>query len=144
MALHWSKTDYSKRLSGRVSRDTQPELVLRKAIFALGMRYRIDAAVAPRTKADIVFPACRVAVFVDGCFWHGCPIHGRRAFQGPNADSWKIKMRRNTDRDRRNTRQATKAGWKVLRFWECEVLESPERYAQKVALQVQKRLAKKT
>jgi DNA mismatch endonuclease, patch repair protein len=128
-------------LSGRSSAHTEPEMLLRPALFSLGLRYRLNRPVAPKTKADIVFSAARLAIFVDGCFWHGCPIHGRRRFSGPNAATWRAKMRRNKEGDEVNTRLAKAAGWKVLRLWECDVRESPTRLARKVRTQVLKRTA---
>ena len=82
--------------------------------------------VAPRILADLAFTKQKIAVFVDGCFWHGCPTHGRREFRGPNAQNWADKIRRNRDRDARASRQAQDEGWKVLRFWECEVKDDPQ------------------
>ncbi len=63
-------------------------------------------------------------MFVDGCFWHGCPEHGMKQFRGPNAELWRAKMQTNFDRDRRNDTTLTAAGWKVLRIWECQVRRS--------------------
>lgn len=143
MTLKWHKTGYSKMLSGRSSTDTEPEILLRHALFSLGLRYRLNRLVTPRTKADIVFPRARLAIFVDGCFWHGCPVHGRNQFRGPNACSWRTKMRRNKERDKRNTLEAEAQGWKVLRLWECEVRQSPTGLARKVRTQVMKRIRKR-
>jgi DNA mismatch endonuclease (patch repair protein) len=71
-------------------------------------------------------PGRRLAIFVDGCFWHGCPEHGRKtSFTGPNAALWEDKMRRNAERDRRSTALAEGDGWTVTRVWECEVREDP-------------------
>lgn len=65
-------------------------------------------------------------MFVDGCFWHGCPIHGRKkAWTGPNAGLWAEKMRRNAERDQRSTALAEEHGWRVVRVWECEVSQDP-------------------
>jgi DNA mismatch endonuclease (patch repair protein) len=137
--VEWQKTGYSKMLSGRSSTNTEPEMLLRRALFSLGLRYRLNRLVAPRSKADIVFPKAHVAVFVDGCFWHGCPIHGRKRFRGPNASNWRAKMRRNRKRDEKNTELATAAGWKVIRLWECTVRQSPMKLARRIKFQVQKR-----
>lgn len=121
----WFETRFSDRLKGRQRKDTEPELLLRKALHALGARYRLQRRVAPRISADLVFPGAAVAVFVDGCFWHGCPTHGRRKFTGANAENWTVKIKRNQERDARATRQAEEEGWRVLRFWECQVKEDP-------------------
>src|SRR4051794_27099083 len=102
----WIPTSYSAILSGRMNRDTVPEMLLRKQLFAMGLRYRLNRKVAFRTKADLVFPRARLAVFVDGCFWHGCPRHGRTVFQGPNAVTWQLKLQRNKERDVRARRAA--------------------------------------
>lgn len=82
------------------ARDTAPELALRRRLHALGVRYRVDLPPLPglRRRADIVFPKLRVALFVDGCFWHGCPDHGPRRF-GANADYWTEKIVANRSRD---------------------------------------------
>lgn len=72
---------------------------------------------------DLVMPRWRLAVFVDGCYWHGCPVHGRKVpFSGPNALLWEEKMRRNAVRDTRANTLAEGAGWRVLRLWECDVM----------------------
>jgi len=78
-------------------------------------------------------PGRRVAVFVDGCFWHSCPVHGRKTpFVGPNAELWEAKMQRNRERDVRSTELAISAGWQVIRLWECEVKADPESAASRV------------
>jgi len=113
-----------------------PEMVLRKALHSRGARYRLQVRVAKRISADIAFPKQRVAIFVDGCFWHGCPVHGRREFRGPNAQNWVDKITRNQERDRRATSEAKRDGWRVLRFWECEVVADPHAVAGQVLEQV--------
>lgn len=72
-------------------------------------------------------------MFVDGCFWHGCPSHGTRHFRGPNASRWEAKITANMERDARNTEAATDAGWTVVRIWECEVRADAGRAAQRIA-----------
>lgn len=75
---------------------------------------------------DFVLPSRHIAVFVDGCFWHGCPEHGRKTpWAGPNAELWADKMRRNAERDRRSTHLAQDHGWQVVRVWECQVRRDP-------------------
>jgi DNA mismatch endonuclease (patch repair protein) len=71
-------------------------------------------------------------VFVDGCFWHGCPEHGAKEFRGPNAEMWRQKLEANRARDRRNDAAAEQAGWRVLHVWECEVREDSGAAAQRV------------
>lgn len=114
-------------------RDTKPEIALRKAVHRLGLRFRLQRRVAPRCTADFVLPRYHIAVFVAGCFWHGCPTHGAKAFRGPNADRWTDKIATNKDRDRRNTEAAEAAGWTVLRSWECEVKTDVAQAALRVA-----------
>lgn len=100
---------------------TAPELDLRRELHDRGLRYRVDLAVLPdlrRRRADIVFTRARIVVFVDGCFWHGCPDHG--TLPASNRDWWRAKLRRNVERDRETDQRLTAAGWVVLRFWEHE------------------------
>lgn len=102
-------------------RDTQPELAVRRLVHAAGLRYRVDFAPLPgdrRLRADLVFTRAKVATFVDGCFWHGCPQHHTVA--KTNADFWAAKVAGNRDRDERVNALLVDAGWTVLRFWEHE------------------------
>lgn len=135
----WVATAEGEHLRGRRVRDTKPEVALRKAVHRLGLRFRLQQRVAPRCTADFVLPRYHVAVFVDGCFWHGCPIHGPKAFRGPNADRWTDKIEANRARDRRNTEAAKASGWNVVRIWECEVRTSAEEAALKVAAECRRR-----
>lgn len=102
------------------TRDTPAEIALRRRLHALGLRYRIDVPPLPglRRRADVVFRSARVAVFVDGCFWHRCPVHG----SDPKANSvwWKAKLDRNVERDRETDRALIDAGWLPIRIWEHE------------------------
>ncbi|MEV5938724.1 very short patch repair endonuclease [Streptomyces sp. NPDC051994] len=120
-AGQWVSTTKSEHLRGRRTRDTKPEVALRKAVHRLGLRYRLQRRVARRCTADFVLPRYRIAVFVDGCFWHGCPEHCPDEFQGPNAALWQEKITANRERDQRNTIEATATGWIVVRIWECEI-----------------------
>lgn len=106
------------------SRDTGPELALRRALHGRGLRFRVDHAPVPglRCRADVVFTRARVAVFVDGCFWHHCPEHG--TIPRANGDWWQAKLRANVARDRRNDIALEAAGWHVIRTWEHEPLEA--------------------
>lgn len=100
-------------------RDTTPELLVRKALHADGLRYRVDyAPMGGRRRADIVFTRRRIAVFIDGCFWHSCPLHGTQPRR--NANYWEPKLRGNVERDRDTDARLIAAGWRVLRFWEHE------------------------
>ena len=101
-------------------RDTSTEMVVRRALHSRGLRYRVDYAPIPglRRRADIVFTRARIAVFIDGCFWHGCPVHGTAPKR--NADYWEPKLVANVERDRDTDQRLENAGWHVLRFWEHE------------------------
>jgi DNA mismatch endonuclease (patch repair protein) len=107
---------------------TKPEVALRSALHRRGLRFRKDRPVdAGRRKVrpDIVFTKARVAVFVDGCFWHGCPDH--KVVPRSNRDYWVPKLRRNEERDREVDRALASAGWLVLRVWEHEDVEEASR-----------------
>lgn len=99
-------------------RDTSTELAVRRELHARRLRYRVDFAPVPglRRRADIVFTRARIAVFIDGCFWHGCPIHATSPKR--NADYWGPKLAANIARDRDTDRRLTDAGWLVVRIWE--------------------------
>lgn len=107
-------------------RDTKPERALRSALHARGFRFRVDLPLTTghwRTiRPDIVFTRARLAVFVDGCFWHGCPTHGRRD-NISNSHYWSPKIAGNAERDRLHTDALEAAGWTVLRAWEHERVE---------------------
>jgi DNA mismatch endonuclease (patch repair protein) len=100
-------------------RDTVPEIAVRARLHASGLRYRVDFSPAGnRRRADIVFTRQRLAVFIDGCFWHGCPTHATTP--ATNVDYWIPKLRRNWERDRETDADLRAAGWTVARFWEHE------------------------
>lgn len=107
-------------------------MILRRLVHARGLRYRVQRRLAPGCRPDLLFVSARVAVFVDGCFWHGCPQHGQKTFRGPNADRWREKLRLNAERDRRANNLAADAGYAVLRVWECEVGAAPTSVADRV------------
>ena len=113
-----SSTAVSARMSTARRRDTAPEIALRHELHALGLRYRVTYPVPGqrRRTIDVAFTRLRLAIFVDGRFWHGCPEHGTR----PRSNSawWQQKLAANTARDRDTDRLLTEAGWTVLRFWE--------------------------
>ena len=105
------------------SKDTSPELAIRKMVYALGYRYRLHDPKLPG-KPDLVFSSRRKALFVHGCFWHrhnGC---GRATIPKTRREFWEAKLSRNVLRDKRNLRLLRKLGWKVLTAWQCE-LENP-------------------
>jgi DNA mismatch endonuclease, patch repair protein len=107
----------SQQMARVRQRDTKPELMLRKALWAAGRRYRKQAALPGRP--DLAFPGARLVVFVDGCYWHGCPRH----YSSPatNRPFWVEKLRGNTARDLRKDTELEAQGWRVLHIWECEV-----------------------
>ncbi|MGN6403541.1 very short patch repair endonuclease [Sinomonas sp.] len=117
----WASTPaIRKTMQGNRSRDTAPELLVRRAVHAMGLRYRV--AVRPerdlRRTADLVFTRARIAVFIDGCYWHGCPEHYIEPKR--NVDYWRPKIARNRERDEETTAALTARGWRVLRFWSHE------------------------
>lgn len=105
------------RMRNTKRRDTKPELALRSALHGLGLRFQVDRAInGNRRKTDVVFPSERVAVYVDGCFWHACPDHG--TMPKANQQFWIDKLATNKARDIATTEALTAEGWLVLRFWE--------------------------
>ncbi|MFJ1585954.1 very short patch repair endonuclease [Streptomyces sp. NPDC088197] len=119
----------------QASRDTTPEVAVRRLLHAAGYRYRLHRPVPGlrRRTIDIVFPGPKIAVFLDGCFWHGCPAHATRPKS--NAEWWREKLDRNMERDLETTSQLSGEGWTVLRFWEHE---DPLAVAEHVAEVVEK------
>lgn len=117
----WASSEgVARSMRSNRARDTSPERALRKVLHAAGYRYRVDFAPGPdrRRRADIVFTRLRIAVFVDGCFWHSCPIHG--TVPKTNVDYWAPKLVRNRLRDDETTRALEASGWTVIRVWEHE------------------------
>jgi DNA mismatch endonuclease, patch repair protein len=113
-----TKEKRSKVMASIHSKDTTPELALRKAMWNAGLRFRIQFC---KEKIDIAFPAKKVAVFVDGCFWHGCPVHSHKI--GSNIGYWQPKLEKNKERDKIKTAKLKSEGWVVLRFWEHELVD---------------------
>ncbi len=116
-------------MQGNRSRDTKPELLVRSLLHRRGLRYRVNQRPLPelRRTSDIVFRKARVAVFVDGCFWHGCPDHYKQP--STNARYWSDKVEGNRRRDLETDACLAEAGWTVLRHWEHE---DPEGVADQV------------
>jgi DNA mismatch endonuclease (patch repair protein) len=112
-----------RRMSRQPSRDTSPERALRSRLHRMGLRFRIHRrpVVGVRREADLVFPGARVAVFVDGCFWHRCPHHGTSPKN--NGAWWAAKLATNVARDADTDRRLAEAGWQVVRIWEHEETE---------------------
>jgi DNA mismatch endonuclease (patch repair protein) len=127
----WEPTEAGAHLRGRPIRNTQPEVELRKAVHALGLRFRLNRRIG-RYTPDLVLPRHHLAVFVDGCYWHGCPEHGPTEFRGPNADRWRAKLEANRARDLTANAALAAAGWQVLRIWECETRANVAAAATKV------------
>lgn len=115
----------SRNMQANRRTDTKPEVALRKALHHRGYRYRKDLLLrlpgGLRVRPDIVFTGRKIAVFVDGCFWHSCPEHGRQPTT--NEWYWSPKLERNRERDRSVTEELRSAGWTVLRIWEHVALE---------------------
>ncbi|GKT14973.1 very short patch repair endonuclease [Acidovorax sp. SUPP2522] len=125
-----TSSDTSRRMAKVRQKGTDAELALRREMYRLGLRYRIDFQVLkqPRRVADVAFPGRKIAVFVDGCFWHGCPQHA--TWPKNNADFWRQKIEANRRRDVDTTARLEANGWTVLRFWSHE---SPNEAAKAVA-----------
>jgi DNA mismatch endonuclease, patch repair protein len=122
-------------------RDTGPELALRRELWQRGLRYRVDVSPLPalrRRRADLVFFGARVAVFVDGCFWHGCPAHG--TLPKSNRSWWRAKIAANARRDQDTDRLLEDGGWLSIRVWEHE---SPTRVSGKIERLVRRRAARR-
>src|SRR5438309_7395046 len=113
-----SSVEVQLRMQRQRTRDTAPEIALRSELHRRGLRYRVDCAPLPglRRRADVVFRSARVAVYVDGCFWHACDAHG--TLPRSNAFYWEAKLARNVERDRETDSRLTEAGWVVIRVWE--------------------------
>ncbi|NLG11059.1 MAG: very short patch repair endonuclease [Coriobacteriaceae bacterium] len=113
----------NKSMQGNKRRDTKPELILRKMLRDAGYPgYRLQWKVPGRP--DIAYPGRKIAVFINGCFWHRCP-KCNLPIPKSNQEFWKAKFRRNVERDRKNTNELEALGWKVFVIWECE-LRQPE------------------
>jgi len=111
-----SKEKRSKIMAAIRSKNTAPEVALRKGLWAKGLRFRIHYG---EEKIDIAFPSRKVAIFVDGCFWHGCPAHSH--LPKSHEDYWHPKLKRNIEHDRMKEKKLSAEGWRVLRFWEHEL-----------------------
>jgi DNA mismatch endonuclease (patch repair protein) len=128
-----SSVDVRAVMQGNRNKDTKPELYLRSQLHCLGLRYRVSIRPIPslRRTADVVFTKARIAVFVDGCYWHGCPQHYRPATR--NSGFWSEKISKNRQRDADANRTLEEAGWRVIRVWEHE---DPAEAAQRIAVAV--------
>jgi DNA mismatch endonuclease (patch repair protein) len=125
MDVH-DKATRSFNMSRIRSRNTKPELRLRQLLWACGLRgYRLHKKLPG--KPDIVYSRAKVAIFIDGCFWHGCPKCRDGRAPVTNTGYWDAKRLGNRERDKRRTRELRSMGWRVLRLWEHEVTKKPER-----------------
>ncbi len=117
----WASTPSVRNaMKANRNRDTRPEVALRSAVHRLGLRYRVAVRPTPKIRrtADLVFSRARVAVFLDGCYWHGCPEHGH--VPRTNSPYWSVKLASNRARDEDLNRALRDAGWEVVRVWEHE------------------------
>src|SRR5690606_30188508 len=116
---HPASSAVSAAMRGNVRRDTRPECTIRSLLHHSGLRFRKDFRIqvgSHSCRPDIVFTRFRLAVFVDGCFWHACPLHWHMPSR--NVEYWSAKFARNRERDIRNNEVLRRAGWTVLRVWE--------------------------
>jgi DNA mismatch endonuclease (patch repair protein) len=113
-----SDADVSRRMSKQRTKDTAIEVAVRQILYRAGLRYRVHYPIPgiPRRSIDIAFTAHRVAIFIDGCFWHGCTLH--RNIPSSNRAAWELKISANQERDRHSEQHLIDQGWMVLRFWE--------------------------
>lgn len=125
-----SRSQNMSRIRGA---NTAPERIVRNALTKAGVRYRLQMK-TPGGRADLVVPSRKFALFIDGCFWHGCPEH--YVHPRSNAPFWDRKLRENVDRDRRQTRELLDEGWRFLRVWEHEVHEAPLKVVEQIKSQL--------
>ena len=127
----------SKSMKSNKAKNTKPELLLRKALSAIGVRgYRLNWSKAPG-RPDICFPGRKIAIFVNGCFWHRCPTCNL-PLPKSNTEFWKNKFIRNTERDKLKETRLRENLWEVRTFWECEIKRNPKT----IALEIQNLLRK--
>jgi DNA mismatch endonuclease (patch repair protein) len=120
MADVFSKAKRSQIMSKISGKETKPEILVRKSLFAQGFRYRKNDKRFPG-KPDIVLPKYKTVIFVHGCFWHchqGCK---KSALPQTNHEFWKNKIQRNADRDKLNQKELKKLGWKIIIIWQCQI-----------------------
>lgn len=119
MDVHTSEQRH-RNMSAVKSKDTKPEILVRKGLHAAGYRFRLHVKDLPGNP-DIVLPKYKIVIFVNGCFWHRHPGCKYASTPASNADFWKAKFEANIARDKRNYTQLEKLGWKVIVIWECEI-----------------------
>jgi DNA mismatch endonuclease, patch repair protein len=133
-----SRSEQMSRIRGK---NTDPERRLRSALWKAGLRYRVHAE-TPVGQPDVVFPRRRIAVFIDGCFWHGCPRHYVRPRS--HTDHWEGKLLENVARDRQQTLTLEALGWSVIRVWEHEVYETLKDVVSRIRLTFEEEVAAPT
>lgn len=131
-----SREQRSKLMARVRNRDTRPELELRRMLWSRGLRYRLRVSLPG--SPDLVFKRARVAVFVDGCFWHGCPEHG--SIPKTNPAFWATKLAQNSERDERVDGELGDRGWTVLRFWEHEIFGDLDEVVERIEHAVRQRI----
>ncbi len=124
MDVH-DKETRSFNMSRIRGKDTKPEMIVRRACHALGLRFRLHRKDLPG-KPDLVFPKHKTVIFVHGCFWHSHDCRYGRVVPKTNAEFWREKRAATVERDRRKTAQLEAAGWRVLEYWECETKKPEE------------------
>lgn len=129
----FSKKKRSEIMSKIGSKDTNPEKKLRSALWNLGLRYRKHYKVEG-VEVDIAFPKQKIAIFVDGCFWHGC--EECKSIPENNREFWKDKIERNQERDEKQTEKLESEGWKVIRVWEHEISDELGKTVEKIESEV--------
>lgn len=131
-------TAQRSRLMARIkSHNTSPEVLLRHRLWKEGLRYRLGRAISLPGKPDLVFMGPRVVVFVDGCFWHGCPIHGHTPKS--NKAYWGTKLAKNIARDKLNNSKLVALGWLPIRLWEHEIRKDMDACVKRVTESIQLR-----
>lgn len=110
-------------------KDTRPEILLRKALWARGLRYRKHVRMG-RMRPELMFARAKIMAFIDGCFWHGCPKHYTEP--ASNASFWREKIQRNQQRDKMANQALEADGWTVIRVWQCEVYKELEKVVARV------------
>ena len=118
----------SRCMSKIRNKDTKPEILLRKRLWAQGLRYRIGYGLIGNP--DIVFVSKKVVIFVDGCFWHKCPMHYKQP--KTNVNFWREKINKNVERDQKVNQELENRGWTVLRIWEHELTKAPDGAIEKI------------
>ncbi|MGZ5050471.1 MAG: very short patch repair endonuclease [Methylobacter sp.] len=122
----------SRCMSKIKGKNTGPEMRLRRALWAIGMRYRLNSSLPGRP--DLVFQGKKLAVFVDGCFWHGCPEHA--VFPKSNIEFWETKIKGNIARDEKINNVLEALGWQVFRIWEHEIKDNVQSVVDKITMLV--------